>query len=190
MKLKITQTKSTIACLKNHIANIQALGLKHVGDSVVREDTPAVRGMIFKVKHMVKVEEVVAAANAAFSEVCNSATLEKDRLVRDAVADRGMDAMVRCKQDNYNIRLEELLTGASEPAPYVVVGGSLVPKTGAVFLTPVSKNGRAPFYSSIKVIGGARVPTLLFNLCILLLMGIVLTIFLLINIKSIKPKVK
>ena len=134
--------------------------------------------------------EDVAAANAAFSEVCNSATLEKDRLVRDAVADQGMDAMVRCKQDNYNIRLEELLTGASEPAPYVVVGGSLVPKTGAVFLTPVSKNGRAPFYSSIKVIGGAKVPTLLYNLCILLLMGIVLTIFLLINIKSIKPKVK
>ena len=35
MKLKITQTKSTIACLKNHIANIQALGLHHVGDTVI-----------------------------------------------------------------------------------------------------------------------------------------------------------
>ena len=58
MKLKITQTKSTIAALKNHIANIQALGLHHVGDTVVKEDTPAVRGMIFKVKHMVKVEEI------------------------------------------------------------------------------------------------------------------------------------
>ena len=134
--------------------------------------------------------EAVTAASAAFAGVCNSATLEKDRLVRDAVADRGMEAMVSRKQDNYNIRLEELLTGASEPAPYIVVGGSLVPKTGAVFLTPPSKNGRAPFYSSIKVIGGARVPTLLYNLCILLLMGIVLMIFLLINIKSIKPKAK
>ena len=58
MKLKITQTKSTIACLKNHIANIQALGLHHVGDTVIKEDNPAVRGMIFKVKHMVKVEEI------------------------------------------------------------------------------------------------------------------------------------
>ena len=58
MKLKITQTKSTIACLKNHIANIKALGLHHVGDTVIKEDNPAVRGMIFKVKHMVKVEEV------------------------------------------------------------------------------------------------------------------------------------
>ena len=58
MKLKITQTKSTIACLKNHIANIQALGLHRVGDTVIKEDNAAVRGMIFKVKHMVKVEEI------------------------------------------------------------------------------------------------------------------------------------
>ena len=58
MKLKITQTKSTISCLKNQIANIEALGLHHVGHTVVKEDTPAIRGMIFKVKHMVKVEEI------------------------------------------------------------------------------------------------------------------------------------
>lgn len=58
MKLKITQTKSTIACLKDQIATIKALGLHHISDSVVKEDNPAVRGMIFKVKHMVKVEEI------------------------------------------------------------------------------------------------------------------------------------
>jgi large subunit ribosomal protein L30 len=58
MKLKITQTKSTIACLKDQIATIEALGLHKIGHSVVKEDNAAVRGMIFKVKHMVKVEEV------------------------------------------------------------------------------------------------------------------------------------
>ena len=58
MKLKITQTKSTIACLKNQIANIEALGLHHVGHTVVKEDTPAIRGMIFKVKHLVSVVEI------------------------------------------------------------------------------------------------------------------------------------
>jgi len=58
MKLKITQTKSTIAALKNQIANIQALGLHKVGQTVIHNDTPAIRGMIFKVKHMVKVEEI------------------------------------------------------------------------------------------------------------------------------------
>ena len=58
MKLKITQTRSTIASLKNHIANIEALGLHRIGQTVVKEDSPAMRGMIFKVKHMVKVEEI------------------------------------------------------------------------------------------------------------------------------------
>ena len=58
MKLKIKQTKSTIACLKDQIATIEALGLHKIGHSVVKEDNAAVRGMIFKVKHMVKVEEI------------------------------------------------------------------------------------------------------------------------------------
>ena len=58
MKLKITQTKSTIACLKDQIATIKALGLHKIGQTVEQNDTPAIRGMIFKVKHMVKVEEV------------------------------------------------------------------------------------------------------------------------------------
>ncbi len=58
MKLKITQTKSTIACLKDQIATIKALGLHRIGDTVVKADNPAMRGMIFKVKHMVKVEEI------------------------------------------------------------------------------------------------------------------------------------
>ena len=58
MKLKITQTKSTIACLKDQIATVKALGLHRIGQSVVKEDSPAIRGMIFKVKHRVKVEEI------------------------------------------------------------------------------------------------------------------------------------
>jgi len=58
MKLKITQTKSTIACLRDQIATIEALGLHRIGQSVVKEDTASIRGMIFRVKHMVKVEEI------------------------------------------------------------------------------------------------------------------------------------
>ena len=58
MKLKITQTKSTIQCLKDQIATIKALGLHKISQTVIKEDTPQIRGMIFKVKHMVKVEEI------------------------------------------------------------------------------------------------------------------------------------
>ena len=58
MKLKITLTKSPIACLQVHKATVAALGLRKVGQTVVKEDNPCIRGQIFRVKHMVKVEEV------------------------------------------------------------------------------------------------------------------------------------
>ena len=56
--LKITLVKSTIGSLKDQKATVKALGLKKTQSSVVHEDNPAVRGMIFKVKHLVKVEEI------------------------------------------------------------------------------------------------------------------------------------
>ena len=49
MKLKITQTKSTIACLKKQIATIEALGLHKIGQTVIKQDNPATRGMIFRI---------------------------------------------------------------------------------------------------------------------------------------------
>ena len=58
MKLKITLNKSTIACKKNQIATIEALGLKKIRSSVIQPDNPAIRGMIFTVKHIVSVEEI------------------------------------------------------------------------------------------------------------------------------------
>ncbi len=58
MKLKITLTKSPIASLPKHKATVAAIGLRKVGQSVVRPDNESVRGQIFAVKHMVKVEEV------------------------------------------------------------------------------------------------------------------------------------
>ena len=54
-KLKVTLTKSTIGRKKDHIATVHALGLKKIGKNVVHEDTPQIRGMIEKVRHMVEV---------------------------------------------------------------------------------------------------------------------------------------
>jgi len=56
-KVKITLVKSTIACLKNQKANVEALGLRKLHQTVVHEDSPGLRGKIFKVRHLVKVEE-------------------------------------------------------------------------------------------------------------------------------------
>lgn len=56
--LRITLTKSTIACQKDQIATVKALGLKKLHSTVEKEDNAAIRGMIFKVKHLVTVEEI------------------------------------------------------------------------------------------------------------------------------------
>jgi len=58
MKLKITLMKSIIGQKDDQIATVQALGLKKIRYTVVKEDNAAMRGMIFKVKHLVSVEEI------------------------------------------------------------------------------------------------------------------------------------
>ena len=58
MKLKITLVKSPISSLPKQRATVAALGLHKVGQTVVQPDNAAIRGQIFAVKHMLKVEEV------------------------------------------------------------------------------------------------------------------------------------
>ena len=58
MKLKITQFHSAIDRRFDQKQTIQALGLRRLHHTVVHEDTPQIRGMIFKVSHLLKVEEV------------------------------------------------------------------------------------------------------------------------------------
>jgi large subunit ribosomal protein L30 len=57
-RLKVTQLKSKIGAKRNQRESLRSLGLKRINDVVVKEDRPEIRGMIFAVNHMVKVEEV------------------------------------------------------------------------------------------------------------------------------------
>jgi len=61
-KIKITQTKSGVGAPEKHRKTLQALGLKHQR-SVVQDDNDAIRGMIFQVRHLVKVEGVEGQVN-------------------------------------------------------------------------------------------------------------------------------
>lgn len=56
--LRITQVRSAIGLPKDQKATIRALGIKRMHQTVEQADTPAIRGMVFKVKHLVKVEEL------------------------------------------------------------------------------------------------------------------------------------
>ncbi|MCB0915374.1 MAG: 50S ribosomal protein L30 [Actinobacteria bacterium] len=57
-ELKVTQRKSVIGGTSAQRDTLRSLGLKRIGDSVTKDDTPQVRGMIRTVSHLVTVEEV------------------------------------------------------------------------------------------------------------------------------------
>ncbi|GAA0716122.1 50S ribosomal protein L30 [Clostridium malenominatum] len=57
-KLKITLKKSLIGRRKDHIATVNALGLKKIGKFIEQNDTPQIRGMISKVNYLLEVEEL------------------------------------------------------------------------------------------------------------------------------------
>ena len=56
--LRITQIKSSIGYKADQGKTLKALGLGKIGRTVDQVDNPAVRGMIFKVKHLGKVENI------------------------------------------------------------------------------------------------------------------------------------
>ncbi len=57
-KIRITQVKSTIDRPKKQKDTIRALGLRKIRHSVEHEATPAILGMVEKVRHLVKVEQI------------------------------------------------------------------------------------------------------------------------------------
>ncbi|MGE4518325.1 MAG: 50S ribosomal protein L30 [Desulfobacteraceae bacterium] len=57
-KLKITMVKSMISRPEKHRKTLRAMGLTRIGKQVEMQDIPSVRGMIRKVEHLVKVEEI------------------------------------------------------------------------------------------------------------------------------------
>ena len=56
--LKITQVRSLIDKMEKHKRTVKALGLKRIRHTVIHKDTPQIRGMIAKVRHIVEVEEI------------------------------------------------------------------------------------------------------------------------------------
>ena len=56
-KIKITWTKSAIGYAKDQKATIKAMGLRKLNHTVIKDDNSTIRGMLHKVRHLVKVEE-------------------------------------------------------------------------------------------------------------------------------------
>jgi len=61
-QLRITQVRSVIGRPGDQKDTVRRLGLRRMHDTVLKEDRPEIRGMVAKVRHLVRVEEVAPAA--------------------------------------------------------------------------------------------------------------------------------
>jgi len=57
-ELKLTLKKSNIGSTQKVRATLVGLGLTHTNKTIVRKDTPEIRGMVHKVAHLIEVEEI------------------------------------------------------------------------------------------------------------------------------------
>ena len=55
--MRVTQFKSRNGSDKSQLATLRSLGLRRIGHTVEVKDTPAARGMVHKVRHLVRIEE-------------------------------------------------------------------------------------------------------------------------------------
>ncbi|MBR6937807.1 MAG: ATP-binding cassette domain-containing protein [Prevotella sp.] len=109
----------------------------------------------------------------------NQITLKADAQISSFIRENGKETLLQLKRNNYNLKLEDCVVGADQKRMLDVVDNHIVPRTGLIFLTPQNQMGRAPFYSSEKIIGSWHVKTLWFNMTILLLMSVIMIILLL-----------
>ena len=121
-------------------------------------------------------------AEAWLSKHGNQITLKADALVANYIRQNGKEALLQLKRDNYNTKLEDCVIGADQRHMLEVVDNYIVPRMYAIYLTPQSTMGNAPFYSSEKILGSWHVKTLWFNTGVLLLMCVVMVILLTKNI--------
>lgn len=108
----------------------------------------------------------------------NKASLEEDAIISQFIRERGKDNFRELKRNNYNLQLENFCINAETKHTHDVVEGHIVPRSGFIYLTPRSHNGEAPFYSSVKLIGDHEIPTLWFNMAVLLLMSCIVSVLL------------
>ena len=118
-------------------------------------------------------------AEQVLSQRGNKTTMKKDALVADYIQEHGKEALLELKRNNHNTKLEDCVIGADQQRMLEIVDDHIVPHAGIIYLTPQNRMGRAPFYSSEKMLGSWRVKTLWFNMGVILLMCLITTALLL-----------
>ena len=118
-------------------------------------------------------------AEKILSKRSNKATLKVNDLTTNYIRNHGKEALLDLKRNHFNLKLEDFVVSGGHRRLLDVIDNTIVPRTGPVYLTPRNKMGRAPFYSSVKILGDTPVKTLWFNMAVLLLMSMIVSILLL-----------
>jgi len=108
----------------------------------------------------------------------NRATLKADALMTKLIKKTSKEEVLKLKRENYNLKLEDCVMGMDQGRMLDVIDGYIVARSGLIYLTPRNCMGRAPFYSSEKIIGNYHIKTLWFNIAVLLLMSLIVMILL------------
>jgi large subunit ribosomal protein L30 len=73
-RLRVTWTKSAIGYAENQKRTVAALGLKRLHQTVEHEDSPAIRGMVSTIAHLVRAEDVSAGSESASKAAATEAS--------------------------------------------------------------------------------------------------------------------
>lgn len=120
----------------------------------------------------------IRQADSIFMKSGNKATLRADYNLTHLYDTMGKDEVKALRQSCYNLQLETLLQNSNQKQMQQVVDGHIVPLVAPVFLRPRSTNGGAPFYSAVKRVGDNDIPTLWFNMVIMIIMALITAILL------------
>lgn len=107
-----------------------------------------------------------------------------DKVNTDFLQEKGKEYLLALKKDNYNQFLADMVTNSATQTLFKVSNNVILPKVGQIYLDPLTTNGRAPFYSHVKILGKHRIPTLWYNLGILAVMAILTALALFFEIPS------
>jgi hypothetical protein len=104
--------------------------------------------------------------------VKNNALIRAKDLIFENLKFKGMtsEALIRFKEDNFNRSVADMVLNTNEMNKIIVSGGNFIRKDSPVYQNPLSKTGRAQFYSGTKRIGPYEIDTLWFNIMVLWLM--------------------
>lgn len=123
-------------------------------------------------------KEFTEKADALLSTKSNEATLEEDKVISERLKTIGKEEYKEMKRENYNLSLEDVVVNANSKVSHTIVDGHIVPKMGYIFVSPQTRCGGAPFYSSEKKLGSITLSTLTFNSLVLIFFSLIISIML------------